>query len=464
VNSLSLEEVATEADVDAAYVRRLIELGALERRTGPGGYGQSDVRRVELLRTWEAAGFPAEAVVDLVRAGELSISWLDSPVMTRAEHLDITYAQLCREEDVPIGLVQAVQEALGFAAPDPHDRARGGDRELVGLVRMLRTAGAAEASVLGVIRVQADSLRRAAKAQAELYETEVEEPLRRSGWTEQELLDHGARLGDRAVDYIEQAVLGIFRRYREHIWIEHRIAHAEVAMESAGLHPRVPRPPAICFVDLTGYTRITEERGDEVAARLATGLTSLVRDISRPHGGTPIRWLGDGGMFHFKAPGAAVLSGLEMVEGVQGAGLPPIHIGIHTGPVIFQDGDVYGRTVNLAARIASYAAASQVLVSDATAERSAAEGVQFESLGPVNLKGLSASVTLYRAVRESGGILGGADYFTAGVGQLEQATSGANGLLASGVRRARSHRGPRGGSRATRGTRGGEADVSLDSR
>jgi class 3 adenylate cyclase len=71
-----------------------------------------------------------------------------------------------------------------------------------------------------------------------------------------------------------------------------------------------------------GYTRIIEERGDEVAARLATRLTSLVEDISRRYGGRPIRWLGDGGMFHFKESGDAVLAGLDMVESAPLVGLP----------------------------------------------------------------------------------------------------------------------------------------------
>jgi len=403
LDSLSLEELAMQAEVDAGYVRRLIELGALDHGAGPEPYGPSDVRRVQLLRSWEDAGFSVEAVVDLVRAGELAISWLDAPVMTQAKRLDLTYEQLCREENVPLPLVQDLQEALGFAPPDPHDRARGGDRELVALVRMLLAAGAAQASVLGLVRVHADSLRRVATAESELWESEIERPLRRSGRSEQELLDDGAQFGERAIDYIERAVLGIFRRHREHVWIEHRISHAEVALERAGLHPRIPRPPAICFVDLTGYTRITEERGDEVAAQLATSLASLVKDISRRHDGRPIRWLGDGGMFHFKEPGAAVLSGLDMVESAPAVRLPPMHIGIHTGPVIFQDGDVYGRTVNLAARIASYAEAGQVLASDETVGRSSDHGVRFEPLGPVTLKGISRPVTLHRVVRDSRG-------------------------------------------------------------
>ncbi len=171
-------------------------------------------------------------------------------------------------------------------------------------------------------------------------------------------------------------------------------------MERAGLFEKAERPPAMCFVDLSGYTRLTEERGDQVAARLATSLATLVEDTSRLRRGRPIRWLGDGGMFHFKDPGPAVLAGLDMVEAAPTAGLPPMHVGIHAGPVIFQDGDVYGRTVNLASRIASYATAGQVLASQEVVRRCRDDGLGFEPLGAVDLKGLADPVPLYRASRE----------------------------------------------------------------
>jgi adenylate cyclase len=73
--------------------------------------------------------------------------------------------------------------------------------------------------------------------------------------------------------------------------------------------------------------------------------------------------LGDGGVFYVGQPGTAVLAGLDLIERGPAVALPPADVGIHTGPVISQDGDVYRRTVNLAARIASYAQAGQVVVS-----------------------------------------------------------------------------------------------------
>jgi class 3 adenylate cyclase len=77
--------------------------------------------------------------------------------------------------------------------------------------------------------------------------------------------------------------------------------------------------------------------------------------------------------------------------------LPPAHIGIHAGSVIFQDGDVYGQTVNLASRLASVAQAGEVVVSEDVARRSS--GIRFEDMGPVALKGVTVPMPLFKATR-----------------------------------------------------------------
>ena len=92
----------------------------------------------------------------------------------------------------------------------------------------------------------------------------------------------------------------VYRRHREHVWLDHSIGHLERILEAKGLHQRLDTPPCVCFVDLTGFTRLTEEQGDAAAAELAGRLGALVEGISRRHGGRPVRWLGDGGMFVFQ--------------------------------------------------------------------------------------------------------------------------------------------------------------------
>jgi adenylate cyclase len=155
----------------------------------------------------------------------------------------------------------------------------------------------------------------------------------------------------------------------------------------------------MAFLDLVGYTRLTEERGDAAAAGLAEALAVLVGRSAREHGGVPVKWLGDGVMLHFREPAGAVRSALELVEEVPGAGLPPAHVGVAAGPVVVQGGDYFGRTVNLAARIAARAGAGQVLVSQGVAEVASPEGVRFVELGELELKGIAGPVRLLEARR-----------------------------------------------------------------
>jgi adenylate cyclase len=395
---LSLEEVASRAGVDDAYVRRLMELGALQ---GQGdGYGERDVHRVALLRAWEAASLAPESILTAVRQGELSFSFLETPGWALHERPDLTYRELSEQQAVPLPLLLGLHEAIGFQAPSPDERVRQDEPVMVELARTLLEAGASEAAVRRMFHLYADNLRRLATAEAELYQAEVARRLQREGMTETELMSYGSQLGQRMTPSVHRTLLGIYERHRQHVWTESSISLAEAALERAGLYQRVSRPPAVCFVDLTGYTRLTEERGDEVAARLAASLAALVEDISRRHGGKPIRWLGDGGMFLFKEPTAGMMAALEMVEGAPGAGLPPTHIGIHAGPVISQDGDVFGRTVNIAARIAARAKAGEVLTSTETVELVEDARLRFVRVGPVSLKGIARPVTLYRVVQD----------------------------------------------------------------
>jgi adenylate cyclase len=94
------------------------------------------------------------------------------------------------------------------------------------------------------------------------------------------------------------------------------------------------------------------------------------------------------------------LAALAMVEGAGEIGLPPAHVGLHAGPVLFQDGDYFGQTVVVASRIADFARAGEVLVSDEVVAGSAdGEAVAFTDLGPVELKGLGVPIRLHAARR-----------------------------------------------------------------
>ena len=395
-----IQEVAERANVPEDFVRQLVAAGALPPTDAELG-SLGAVRRARLLWSWTAAGLTVETVIALVDRGAMSLAFLDAPVMDLPERLDRSYEQLAAERGVPMSLVQALHQSLGFAPPELSDRAGEDDAAMLEVVELFRGAGVGEEATLRLLAVYADNLHRIAKAEADYYEANIERRLRAAGLDERQLIELGTQLGDRVIGLLERVLLMVYRRRREHVWTEHAINHVEEALESSGIQARVPHPPAICFVDLTGYTRLTEERGDEAAAQVAGRLVALVNDISRRRGGRPVRWLGDGGMFYFREPGTAVVAGLDLVERAPVVDLPPVHVGIHTGPVISQDGDVYGGTVNLAARIASYAQAGQVVVSEETAQRSGDRHVWFDPLGGVELKGVAKRLPLYQAYRKA---------------------------------------------------------------
>jgi class 3 adenylate cyclase len=188
------------------------------------------------------------------------------------------------------------------------------------------------------------------------------------------------------------------RRHREAAVLEYLVAATERFMDERGIRAIPPRdPPAIAFLDLTGYTALAEERGDKAAAELAVSLAQVVDGAARERGGRPVKWLGDGVMFHFTEPGNAILGGLELLEQTEKAVQVPARLGINAGTVIEQEGDFFGRTVNVAARIADYARPHEVLVSEEA--RTAVDGVEFEPVGDVPLRGVSRPVTLHRATR-----------------------------------------------------------------
>jgi adenylate cyclase len=401
VSGYTRQEVAQRAGVDPDYVDRLVELGILTPAAGEA-FSPGDALRARWLRSLEQAGVPLHGVAAAIRDGSLSFSFLDVGAYDRFAGLSgTTFQQLSAQTGIPLELLMVVREAVGFAEPRPEDTLHHNELSVVPLIQLQLAKGFRPVVIERWLRVYGDSLRRIAETEAAWWNSEVEMALLASGMTEAEMLVAQADLGSQMTPLIDQALLAIYHGQQEHAWSQVFVEHVEGALEAAGLYRRLDRPPAMCFLDLTGYTRLTEERGDAAAAELAARLAGLVRRSSLEHRGTPVKWLGDGVMFYFREPAAAVPAALDMVEVVGRQGLPPAHVGIHAGPVIFQEGDYFGRTVNLAARIAEYARPSEVLVSQEVVDAADGGPVSFTEIGPVELKGVSGPLRLYTARRHA---------------------------------------------------------------
>jgi class 3 adenylate cyclase len=398
----SRAEAAVRAGIEPAYLDRLIELGIIPPSSADQ-LTKGHIRRAQMAKTLEDAGIVPESLAAGIRSGRLTLDFMDGPAYERFATLsDETFESLSARTGLPLNLLMLIREATGGAMPNPEDRLREDELPVVPLVEGLLAIGFRPISIERRLRVMGDGLRRVAETESDAWRSDLLEPMIAKGATAAELgaISESAEnlLTTQATD---EAMLAILHARQAHAWTSHIIGSFETALTDAGLLTNLPHPPAICFLDITGYTRLTHERGDEAAADLAEALGRLVNRTAIDRGGRPVKWLGDGVMVYFRDPGPGVLAALDMCEGVASAGLPPAHVGLHAGPVLFQEGDYFGQTVNLASRIAEYARPGEVLVTQEVVDASPDVGAIFTEIGPVELKGISNVVRLHAAHRSS---------------------------------------------------------------
>ncbi len=399
MGALSASELADLAGVTEAEVDRMVGLGILVARDSAGPFLAADAQKVRLAVACEQAGLPMDGIASAIRAGRLSFSFLEAaPYRRWAVRSARTYRQVSQETGIPLATLGSALESMGFAGMAPDELIREDELEIVPLLRLGFSSGLFDlAWTTRLGRAHAESLRLVAAAWADIYHARFEGAVLASGGDQQTAMEVAARLSVDFLPLADPALLAIYRRQQELVWTEDLVERIESELEAAGVLGRPGRVPAMAFLDLVGYTRLTEEQGDRAAAELAGTLAVLVDRFSREHGGAPVKWLGDGVMVHFRDPAGAVLSALRMVAQLPQAGLPPAHVGVAAGPVVVQGGDYFGRTVNLAARIAARAGAGQVLVSDSVAESASPAGVTFTELGALRLKGIDRPVRVLEA-------------------------------------------------------------------
>jgi class 3 adenylate cyclase len=397
VAKVSAEELAALVPCPVEDVRRFDELGLLDCENGQFDTSQAHV--VRLMAGFEAAGLSLEVVARAMASQALSFPlgrFLGEPA-----EMTETYEQLGRRLGRSPELLRRLSVEVGLP-PQSSDRIRSEDAEMLELI-VARLERADDDELSRFARLYGGTIQRLVGSGLQFFDRAVREHI--------DSLDLPLDERDRLIyqkaggftELVSRIVPWLQRRHREHAVIEYIVSATEDFMEEHGFIPPQPRqPPAIAFLDLAGYTALAEEQGDEAAAALAADLATLVQHAAQSHGGRPVKWLGDGVMFYFADPAGAIRSGLELIERTEQAILVPARIGINAGAVVVQEGDYFGRTVNVASRIADYARAREVLVSDEAKQTAGADDVDFELVGDLKLKGLSRAVRVHRAVRPPG--------------------------------------------------------------
>ena len=388
-------ELAELVPCPVENVQRLEALGLLDRDEREL-FPPSDVHVIRLMAALEDAGISLDDVAQAVERGALTFpmgTFMPEPVA-----LPETYEELGSRLGRSPDLLRRLSSELGLPAP-PDDRVRGEDAELLSLM-MTRLEIADDDELSRFARLYGGSMQRLVASGLQFFDSAVRQRIETYELTDEERDGLIYRNAASYTELVRRAVPLLQQRHREYAVLDYIVNVTEDFLEERGISRRSPRTlPAIAFLDLTGYTETVEERGDEAAAEVASGLASIVQESAHAHGGRPVKWLGDGVMFHFTTPGAAIRSGLELVERTEASISLPARIGINAGAVIAQEGDYFGRTVNVAARIADLAQPREVLVSEAAKESADGDDLAYELVGDVDLKGVSRPVRIHRVRR-----------------------------------------------------------------
>lgn len=396
VRRLSAEQVAHEANASQHLVDELVKAGAIHQAID-GTHEEDDVSRVHLAHALTSGGIAVEDLINEIREGRILLD--QAPRMHQApESSGRTFEEFSAGLGGAAGRLPAIYAAFGLGLPPP-DTTIGRD-EAETITDFLQFWAMVEDRPDAALRhawIMGEGVRHLVTASLDLFDEMGGSPpprLRR-GLT----VDEAIRPTVQMPATMNRLLTWLRDRHTAHEVFGRIVTYLEGSLASSGRMPvRAIDPPAVAFVDLTGYTARTAERGDEWAARNATTLQTLAQAAASAHAGRVVKLLGDGVMLRFASARDAIVAVRELMASIAAQDLPVAHAGIATGPLVDRDGDVYGHTVNLAARIASVSAGGELLVEHDVAEALAGSGVEWTDAGTTTLKGVPGAVHLVRIV------------------------------------------------------------------
>jgi adenylate cyclase len=406
MRALTRDEFLAESGAPAELVERLVAVQAIVP-LADGRFDSRDEVVASMAGALLDSGIGLEDLawsLDSRQFGLRSLGlFFTEPVPRTAE----TFDEILTTLGDGAAFLPAVYAGLGLPEPEPTDHLRVDEAELVGsFIRLWSLVDPTGEAHARVARLVGDATRRIAEGWLDVWDeiaqpdsTTQGAPTVGSRARPDDPSDPRQNLSIAMAEVGRGMVALVHERQVEATLTARIIAAMENVLGAAGRAPaRAQRPPAIAFVDLAGFTSLTEELGDEAAATAAARLFDIADSAVRGVGGRVVKQLGDGVLLRFPDSETAVRVVAGIVGGMEASGLPPAHAGIAAGPVVVRDGDVFGRTVNLASRMSAEATAGDVLVEEGVVVALPRGTATFEPVGRVELKGFPEPIALWRAV------------------------------------------------------------------
>lgn len=383
----STADVARRVGVTPATLKRWVTGGVVP--LGDAGWTQGMIAHARIVARLRERGHSLTEIRQATDDGRLAFGYAED--LLRVDEPDYTLKEAAKETGLEPALIERIGSSLGFSVSWIEQITEDD-------VQMLRYSAAALAAGLPLVaflqmcRVYGQALAQVADAEVRLFHLYVHEPLMREGIPGLQMAEEMEGLTRQLLPLASPLMDHLHQRFLHHFVEQDVIGHMESDLSETQLDLGRLRV-AIAFADLAGYTRLTEEQGEEEAVGAVERFVEAV-EHTLPEDARVIKTIGDEVMVVGSDPAALVDWAVGFQSLMTERPLP--RIGVHYGETLYRDGDYYGREVNLAARVAARSAGGEVIVTRPLVD-AAGPHLEFERIGEVRLKGFTEPTELFLA-------------------------------------------------------------------
>jgi len=391
---LTLKQVAARAGVTQATVRRWVKEGLVPQYEGT--WTPAAASHVRIVARLRERGHTVQRIREASQSGKLAFGYIDE--LLPSSEARYTLRQAARELDVEEALIERLVAAMGLNALSSEEISQE-DLQVLRYGAEVLAAGLPLPALLQIVRVYGQAMAQVADAEVRLFHLYLHEPLMREGVPGVEVAQAMEGMTREMLPFAVPFINYLHGRMLGYFVEQDVIGHIESDLDDEETAEEGRMRVAIAFADLAGYTKLTEEQGEAEAVGAVERFVETVEQ-TLPIDARVIKTLGDEVMV-VGADAGALTSWAVALAAQLPAGSPPPRIGIHSGAAIYRDGDYYGREVNRAARVVARAAGGEVLVTRPVVDgASRLDGLEFELIGEVVLKGFTEPTELFNVSRK----------------------------------------------------------------
>jgi adenylate cyclase len=386
---ISLSEAARRSGVPASTLKRWAQEKVVPVRRGR--WTATAAAQARVVARMRERGYSLEDLKSAGREGRLAFGFAEE--LFSEDEGEVTVEMIARETGLEPELIERI--LVMFGTPKGRQRnLTAEDAVALRLCARVLASGFPLVAFLQLVRIYVQSIRRIADAEVRLFHLYVHEPLIRDGVPELQMAEE---MGDLAAEVMPLAapLTGYLHNRYLRFYIEQDVVghmEAEAGGDTAEIELGQVNV-ALCFIDLTGFTRYTEEEGDIEALDVVESFVAGV-ESSLPGEATIVKTIGDEVMVVSPDPGSLTQWAVDFLGRFDRR--PQPRVGIHCGAAVYRDGDYFGSQVNLAHRVVNRALAGEVLVTDRVAEAiGGSQRLGLEAIGEVKLKGFPVPTELF---------------------------------------------------------------------